>query len=131
MKRMLLATMVAMALVAIMVPTMASAVVTSHSINATGARFSGGDFVQVGVNVNCTSGEIVLVRATVTQDDAFGEAVGGLFCTGSSQSVPATLRTLGGAFDDANARVCVVVATVDRFIRVTEAEQSCADVDLN
>ncbi len=131
MKRMVLATFVAMAMVAILVPTMASAVVTSHSVAANGTRFSGGAFVQVGINANCTSGEILVLRATLTQDDAFGEAVGGLFCTGSTQSIPATLRTFGGPFDAGSATLCVVVATIDRFGRGIEAEQSCANITLS
>ena len=131
MKRMLLATLVAMALVAIMLPTMASAVVSSHSVGATGSLFSGGAFAQVTLNATCTSGEILLVRATLTQSDAFGEVVGGLFCTGSSQSIPATLRTLGGGFDSGSSTLCVVVATIDPSIRFTEAEQSCASVTLS
>jgi hypothetical protein len=131
MKRMLLATMVAMAMVAILVPTIASATVTSHSIAANGTLFSGGLFLQVGVNVNCTAGEVVIVRATATQNDAFGEAIGGLFCTGSSQSVPATMRTFGGAFETGTATLCVVVATIDRNgLRITDTEQSCANITL-
>ena len=132
MKRMIFAALVATTLAAIMLPTMASAVVTSHSVNSTGTMFSGGTFVQVGINATCTSGEILLVRATLTQNDAFGEAVGGLFCTGSSQSIPATLRSLGGTFDSGTSTLCLVVATIDRnTIRFTEVEQSCASVTLS
>ena len=129
MKRMLGATLVAMALVAIMLPTMAAAVVTSHSIGSTGARFEGGRFVQVTAVNTCTLGEVVLVRATLTQDDAFGEAVGALFCTGGAQTIPITLRSFGGLFDAGSAVLCNVAATVNQ-VRVTEAEQHCATVTL-
>ena len=132
MKRLLFAVLTATALVAIILPTMASAVVTSHSVNSTGTLFSAGTFVQIGINATCTSGEIVVVRATLTQSDAFGEAIGGLFCTGSSQSIPATLRSLGGSFESGSSTLCLVVATIDRnTIRFTEAEQSCASVTLS
>jgi hypothetical protein len=132
MKRMLLATLVAMALVAIMLPTMASAVVSSHSVGATGSLISGGAFAQVTLNVTCSVDEIVFIRATLSQSDAVGEVQGGLFCTGSSQSTPAPIRTLGGGFDSGSSTLCVMVVTLDRrFIRVTDAEQSCANVTLS
>jgi hypothetical protein len=130
MKRMLGPTIIAMALVAIMMPTVASAVNTSHSIGSTGTRFEGGRFVQVTAVNTCTLGEVVLVRATLTQDDAFGEAIGALFCTGNSQTLPTTLRSFGGLFDSGSAVLCDAVATVDQ-VRVTEAEQHCASITLS
>jgi hypothetical protein len=130
MKRMLGATMVAMALVAIMMPTVASAVISSHSAGSTGVRFEGGRFVQVSAVTTCTLGEIVLIRSTLTQDDAFGEGLGALFCTGNSQTLPTTLRSFGGLFDNGTATLCLAVATVDQ-VRVTEAEQSCSNITLS
>ncbi|MEX2551495.1 MAG: hypothetical protein WD627_00640 [Actinomycetota bacterium] len=129
MKRMFGATLVAMALVAIMVPTMASAVVTSHSIGSTGTRFDIGRFVQVSVTATCTVNEVVFVRGTVTQDDAIGEGAAAQFCTGVAQTLPIPIRALGGTFDGGTSTLCIVVATVNQ-VRVTEAEQTCANITL-
>lgn len=128
MKRMFGATLVAMALVAIMVPTIASAAVTSHSIGSTGNRFDLGRFVQASVSVTCTLNEIVFVRGTMTQDDAIAEGVNAQFCTGSAQTLPIPMATLG-TFDAGTSTLCVIVATVNQ-VRVTEAEQSCANITL-
>jgi len=130
MKRMFGATVVAMALVAIMVPTIASAAVTSHSIGSTGTRFDLGRFVQVSVAATCTLNEVVFVRGTMTQDDAIAEGVNAQFCTGSSQTLPIPMASLAGNFDAGTSTLCIIVATVNQ-VRVTEAEQSCANITLN
>jgi hypothetical protein len=129
MKRMFGATLVAMALVAIMVPTIASAAVTSHSIGSTGTRFDLGRFVQVSVAATCTLNEVVFVRGTMTQDDAIAEGVNGQFCTGSSQTLPIPMASLANTFDAGTSTLCVIVFTVNQ-VRVTEAEQSCANITL-
>jgi hypothetical protein len=129
MKRMFGATLVAMALVAIMVPTIASAAVTSHSIGSTGTRFDIGRFVQVSVSATCTLNEVVFVRGTLTQDDAIAEGVNAQFCTGSSQALPIPMASIANTFDAGTSTLCIIVATVNQ-VRVTEAEQSCANITL-
>ncbi|MGQ0678040.1 MAG: hypothetical protein ACT4OM_00010 [Actinomycetota bacterium] len=129
MKRYFGALVLALAVTAITVPTIATAAVKTHTFGDNGTRFDSGRFAQVTVQAACDAGDILLLEVTLTQADAFARTTGSLLCTGNTESLPATMRSGGGLFDAGAATVCGIAATVN-LVGVKDTKQTCESVTL-
>ena len=103
----------------------ASAVITGNTIGAIGTLGPHGRTATVTALIECTAGQTVKVRVTLTQGQAIGEGVGGGSCTGALAEYPVRVTTQSAsAFTPGPAQACAAAINRDRG-RIVDTKQWC------
>jgi hypothetical protein len=129
MKRVLAALAVAAVLGAGFAPA-ADASLTSNTFGSNVKMFNLGRVAQATAQLNCTSGQVVQFRVTLTQNDSFAEGFGGFLCNGSDQSQVINMGVVGGALDAGSADLCGVALNHDGRT-LFQARQWCRTVTVS
>lgn len=115
----------AFAAVLLTVPTPATASLTNNTIGATGTLGPHGRTATATALLECTTGQTISIRVTLTQDQAVGAGVVRGSCTGTLTEYPVRV-TAGGAagFTAGPAQACATAVNRDRG-QVVDTKQWC------
>lgn len=103
----------------------ATAVMTGNTIGATGALGPHGRTATVTAIIECTAGQQVSVRVTLTQGPAIGHGVGGGDCTGQPAEYPVRVAARRAtSFAPGGAQACAEAINRDRG-RIVDTKQWC------
>ena len=106
-------------------PAPAGASMTSNTIGATGTLGPLGRTATVTALIECTAGQTVIVRVTLTQDRAIGTGVARGTCTGTLTEYPVRVTAQGAAaFAAGPAQACAMAINRDGG-QVVDTRQWC------
>lgn len=114
-----------LAAVVLTVPSPATASMTSNTIGASGSLGPHGRTAIVTALIECTAGQTVQIRVTLTQGQAIGEGAGHGTCTGSVAEYPVRVSARGETgFTAGPAQACASAVNRDRG-DVVDTRQWC------
>lgn len=105
--------------------TPAAATLSNNTIGATGTLGAHGRTATVAAIIECTAGQRVSVRVTLTQGEVIGRGVGGGQCTGEPVEYPVRVTAQGAlSFSAGDAQACAEAINRDQG-RVVDTRQWC------
>ena len=106
--------------------------IVRNTIDPAGALTKNGFFLKVTGPINCTTGEVVDLRVTVTQrtTGAVAEGYERLRCTGNDQVWRAELLRLSREAFEAGPAIAVAIARTSENGRATDAHQWLVNMTL-